>query len=222
MAVDLKVNDSIDPSTNISDSLEGGGTGLDLGSVVSASYAPLTDINLNQGKQDLYIQHDGTNKITNLRVFIGTFGVGTGFTYGGQRTAATDFTNLKALGNASGSSKNNADGNSGGLWMDMDWSHDDSSRFDVAVYPDEVKIFGDNAADGIDLGSAFTIVSEAMSYSAPPETAPSAPVDGELGPVGNTVLGDNAHIMYRIYLPSGHGDAGVWQAELVYAYSFTS
>lgn len=223
MAVSLTANDTIDPSSDFSDSLQGGGTGISLGQVVSGSFAPVTNKALNQGKQDVYIIHDAvTDEITDVKTFLQQFGVGTGFTYGGQRTAAGDYTDIKNLGNASGSSKNNADGNSGGLWIDMDWDSNDTTRFDVASFPAVVKIYGDSGTDGIDLASAFTMESDAMVYDSGGETAASSPVDGSIGKSGDTVLGDNAHCALRVYLPSSHTDGGYFQVEWVIVYSYTA
>lgn len=150
------------------------------------------------------------------------FGVGTGFTYGGADSAAGDFTSLKNLADASGSSKNNADGLSGGLWVEFDADVSQVNQFDQATRPTLVKIFGDGLTDGIDLASAFQIPTDSMVYNAPPETLASAAVSGSIGKAGDTVLGDAAHIALRIYLPQSQTDGGIFQGELVTAYSFTA
>ena len=225
----LFINDTISPSENIEDVLAGGGTGLDLGNVVVSTYAPLVDQSANTGSKKIYLAHDFTNEITDLAVFISEFSQ----TYGGANTASSDFNFLKASGEASGNSKNNADGLSGGLWIDMDKDVDDSNnpenQFNIAAFPLVVKIFGDNGTDAIDFNSAFTIVSDAMIWdnSGSPAT-PSAPEDGKIGPAGNTVLGDNALIKFRHYFrespPSGFPsfNPGVLQHDLTFSFSFTS
>lgn len=222
MAVSLTVSETIDGSA-VADALAGGGTGVDLGSVINSSFAPVTDKSLNQGKQDLYIRHDAvTDEITDTGTFIQEFGTGTGFTYGGAQTAAADFTTLKSLGNASGSSKNNADGLSGGLWIDMDFDSNDTTRFDQASFPSVVKIYGDNGTDGQDLASAFDIETAGMVYDAPGETAATAPQTGKIGISTDTALGTNFHAQLRIYLPTTHPDGGIIQWEWVIKYSFTA
>jgi hypothetical protein len=222
MAVLLTISETINGSA-VADSLAGGGTGVDFGSVVNNQYAPLIDKTLNTGAKTLYIRHDATiDPITDVKTFIQEYGVGTGFTYGGADSAAGDYTTLVNLGNASGSSKNNADGNSGGLWIDMDADASTTNQFDQANFPALVKIYGDNNTDGINLGSAYQLVGDAMVYDAPGETLASAPVAGQIGKANDTVLGDNAKCKFRIYLPDTYSDGGIVQWEAVVAYSFTA
>lgn len=223
MVVSLIISDVLD-GVQLSDSLQGGGTGADLGSIATGSYGPVTNKAANTGAFDLYIRHDGTAEIFGLKTFIQTYGEGTAFTYGGGDTAANDFATMKSLGNLSGNSKNNLDGNSGGLWVDMDWNASDTTRFDQANFPTLVKIYGDNNTDGIDLSSAFDVVADAMVFdNLGAEDAPSAPEDGKIGPQASpAVLGDNAHLKLRQYLPSGFGQNGYFQFEYVAAYSYTA
>jgi hypothetical protein len=223
MAVSLTISETI-AGSQIADALDGGGSGMDLGSVVNNSYAPVTDKSSNTGKQDLYVRHDATvDPITDFKLFIQQFGVGTGYTYGGADSAANDYTSLKSLGNNSGDSKNNADGLSGGLWVDMDYDAATSNQFDQANFPTVVKIFGDNNTDGIDLASAFVVNSAAMVYNnAGTPTAPTAAENGKIGKSGDTTLGDVSHLKFRVYIPSAHTDGGIMQVEVVFAYSYTS
>lgn len=221
--VSLIISEVLDGS-QVSDPLDGGGTGVDLGQVATKSYAPLVNKTLNQGAQDLFVRHDGANEIYSVVTFIQPYGTETGFAYGGASSAANDFARLKALGNASGSSKNNSDNLSGGLWIDMDWNAGDSTRFDQLNFPSLVKIYGDNNTDGISLASAFQVAAEAMVYGVGSvETQPSAPVAGKIGPQSTpTVLGDNAHLKLRIYLPASYGNPGKTQVEYCTSYVYTS
>lgn len=224
MAVALIISETLDGS-QVADSLQGGGNGIDLGPVNNNSYAPVTSKSANTGKQDLFIQHDAAvDPITDVKTFVQLYGSGTGFTYGGNDTAANDYASLKALGNASGSSKNNGDGLSGGLWIDMDWDAVTANQFDQANFPTVVKIYGDNLTDGTTLGTAFDVNAAAMVYNnASVETAPSAPVTGTIGRAGApTVYGDAAHVKLRIYLPNSHTTGGYMQWEWVVSYSFTA
>ena len=223
MAVSLTISETLGGSA-LSDSLAGGGTGLDFGSVVNNSFAPIIDKTANTGRQDIFVRHDAVDDpITSLKVYIGQFGLLTGFSYGGARTAAGDYTKVKALGQASGSSKNNADGLSGGLWMDMDADVSVANQFDQAARPSLVKIFGDNGTDGIDLASAFLIAADAMVLnSGGSEVLATTPVAGSIGKAGDTVLGDNAHVRKRIYIPNSESEGGVFQFEFVWSYSYTS
>lgn len=222
MTVLLTISETLD-GTAVADALAGGGTGVDIGSVVNNQYAPIISKAANTGAQNLFIQHDAViDPITDVKTFMQQFGVGTGFTYGGADSAANDYTTLKNLANASGSSKNNADGLSGGVWIDMDWDASTTNQFDQATFPTLVKIYGDGLTDGIDLASAFVMKSNAMVYAAPAETAASAPVDGQIGIPGDTTLGDAAHAKLRLYIPNSFSDGGIIQWEWVVAYSFTA
>lgn len=222
MTVLLTISETLGGSA-FADSLAGGGTGIDLGSVQNNSYAPIIDKSLNTGAQQVYISHDATiDPITDVKFFIQTYGLGSGFTYGGADSAANDNVTLKSLGNTSGSSKNNADGLSGGLWIDMDADASSTNQFDQANFPLVVKIFGDNVSDGTDLANAFLLKSSACVYAAPAETNASAPVDGKIGKAGDTVLGEAAHIKLRIFLPDSFSNGGIVQSEFVIAYSFTA
>lgn len=207
---------------DVNDSLLGGDSGIDLGLVVNGSYAPVTTQSANTGAYNIYLAHDGTNKITDVKAYMENFATA-GFTYGGARDAATDYAKAISLGNASNSSvANNNDGLGGGLWMDMDADATTANQFDQTNFPALVKIFGDNGADGIDTASAFLINSAAMVYSAPAETVATTPVSGEIGAQGDTVLGESAHLKLRIYIPTADNLGGNFQVALVFLYSFTS
>lgn len=238
MAVLLTISETLDGAA-VSDSLAGGGTGVDLGSVVNGQFAPITDKPTNVGAQNLYISHDAViDPITDVKTFMQTYGVGTGFTYGGADSAANDFTTLKNQANASGNSKNNGDGNSGGLWIDMDADVTTVNQFDFATNGfygwdgasftgsqggnDSVAKYGDGLTDGIDLLSGFPMRASAMVYNAPGETVASAPVEGKIGKAADTVLGDAAHVRLRMYLRSDFADGGIVQWEWVTSYSHTA
>ena len=176
----------------------------------------------NTGKQDLYVSHDGGTNITAFSAFIQTYGVGTGFSYGGAVSAASDFTSMTNMGNTSGDSKNNADGLSSGLWMEMDADVSVANQFDQASRPSLVKIFGDGGTDGIDLASGFLIQEDSMVYESAGEQLASAPVAGQIGEAGNTTLGDSSHLSFRQFLATAFGFGGIFQFELVFSYSFTT
>ena len=206
----------------INDSLLGGGTGLDLGSVITGSYGPVIDKNLNQGEQNLYLRHDHTSEILDVGGFRDQYGINTGFAYGGAESAVADFATMKALGVASGSSKNNTNFLSGGYWIDMDWDGNASTRFDQANFPSLVKIHGDHGTDGQSLVTAFTLQTDAMVYDSGGETAAIAPVSGQIGEAANAYLGTNAHINSRLYIPNSFTDSGVLQFEWVIKFSFVA
>jgi len=234
MAVSLTISETLD-GAQIADSLSGGGTGTALGQVTNGSYTPLISKAANTGRQDWFIRHDATvDPITDTKIHIQEYGVGTGFTYGGPgtRSAAADFTTIKAEGTASGSSKNNNDGLSSGIWVEFNVLEmiTATNQFDIGTRPAEVKIFGDNGTDGQDLASAFTIDSTAAVIDSDQSNGgdatngfiPNTPVDGSIGINGDTTLGDNFHIALRAYLRSAFSDGGIFQVEIVVVYTFTA
>jgi len=54
------------------------------------------------------------------------------------------------------------------------------------------------------------------------DTAPSTPVQGSVGKAGDAVLGDRAKPRFRYFLATSETSGGIVQAELVFAYTFTS
>lgn len=227
MAVTLTISETLD-GAEVSDTLLDGGDpgtylGVDFGLVVNNQYAPLTDKALNTGHQDLYLHHDGTNEITDVKVYLGDYTIETGNPYGGARTSADDYAAIKTLGQNSGSSKNNSDGNSGGIWLDMDADATTTNQFDQANFPTLVKIFGDNGTDGIDAASAYTLAADAMVYDNTGESIPSAPVAGTIGAsTQGATLGDNAHLKSRVYIPASYTEGGYYQFAMVFLFSATS
>lgn len=233
-AVLLTVSETLNGAA-VSDALNGGGLGIDYGSILNKSYGPLgaggpAD---NSGFQAAYVRHDGANPITNLRTMINQFGTLTGFTYGGAESPSDDFTTLKNLANASGDSKNNADGLSGGVWIDMDSDGATINQFDYANNGfsdsggseggnDTVRKYGDALNEGIDINSAFPVKAAAMVYDSGGESQPSAPVDEQVGEASNSVLGDNFKAKLRGYLPENFDKSGVIQFEWVLIYAFSS
>lgn len=248
MAVILTVSQTIDGAA-VADALATPGpvnTGVDFGSVVNGSYAPVSSQVNNQGRKNLFVRHNAvTDPITSMKTYTQIYGTGTSYGYAGADSAANDFNNkIKALGNTSGVSKNNADGFSGGLWIDMNAILTDvvaSTQFDFDTNgydsvgltqggDDTVRIYGDNLVDGISLASAFNVHSKAMVIDTDQTLGgdavngwvPTAPVTGTLGKNGDTAKGDNAHLKLRIYVRSDTIDGGVVQWEWVVAYSYTS
>lgn len=226
MAVTLTISETLN-GADLGDTLLDGGdpgtyAGADLGLVINNQYAPVTDKALNTGHQDIYLHHDGANLISDVKVYLGDYVIETGNPYGGARTSAGDYSQLKTLGQGSGSSKNNADGNSGGLWLDMDADATTTNQFDQANFPSLVKIFGDGGTDGIDAPSVFTLAADAMVYDNTGETVASAPVAGTIGESGNSVNGDNAHLKTRIYIPATFTEGGYYQVAMVFLFSATS
>lgn len=220
MTVSITISETLD-GVELADALVGDplAVGLDLGSVQNNSYAPLVDKSLNTGAQNLFVRHDATvDPITNCKWYLQAYGTTVSWPYGGARTPALDIAALKALGDASGTSKNNADGLSGGIWLDQKWDASSVQQFDAGV--SEVSIF--TTALGFSLATAIGIVKESMVYDNTGETAATTPVDGVIGKNNDTVHGDNSHQKERIFIPSAYAEGGYYQFEQVLAYSFTA
>lgn len=220
MAVSLTISKTVAGSA-VSDSLSGGGTGLDFGTCNNNEYVPLINKSSNTGKQTLYVRHNAvTDPITSLATYIAAFTQ----TYGGADSSSNDYVALKALGQASGTSANNNDGLSGGLRVEhgADLSASlGASAFDATRA--QVKIYGDNGTDGISLASAFSMHVDAATYwNGSTEVVATTPVTGKVGISTDTVLGNRAHYSFRYYLPDAATAGGILQANLVFAYSYTA
>jgi hypothetical protein len=108
----------------------------------------------------------------------------------------------------------------------MDWNISEASQFDPARIGSKVFIFGDGVgspSDGIDLTSAFPIIVDSMVYNdtGTPVSA-TTPVEGKIGKSGDSVLGDNSNTLWRFFLESAALDGGIFQVDVVMAYSFTA
>ena len=223
MAVALTISRALN-QTPVGDSLQGGGTGLSFGAVANGSYTPLVDQVANTGADVLYYSHDAVvDPIFNVKFYIASFTL-TGLTYGGQKTPAQDLTDLINAGNASGSSKNNADGNSGGLWCDMGWQTNVAVQFDASrSVGAPVYIFGDNGVDGTDPSTAFVLHPDACFYTAGvTKVAALTPEAGKIGKSNDTIRGNRAEIRWRWYLSQSYPDGGYAQVAIVIRYTYSA
>lgn len=226
MAVALTLSETV-AAVGLSDTLNGGSIGVDLGNVTNGAYVPIgTSQVTNDGKQKVYIRHNAVNDpITGTKIYLDSITpalVG-GNVYGGVKTAAQDKTDLLAMGNSSGSSKDNSNGLSGGVWIDMDWIVNDSNRFNQATRPTLVKIFGDNGTDGIDAASAFTLHQDSMLYwNGSVEADATTPVAGSIGKASDTVLGNRSLLQFRLYIASAWPDGGILQWSHAIQFQHTS
>lgn len=201
------------------DALAGGGSGVDLGACNEGEYAPIILKSANTGWQNLYIRHNGVNEITDVKTYIQVYSQ----TYGGNATAAADFTTLQTKGAASGNSANNGDGLSSGFRVEQD--ADLAGALGLSAFDGtraQVKIYGKSAL-GISLATAYLIHQDAMIYNnAGTPVDATAPVAGKIGPAGNTVLGDVAYLKLRMYLETSPPGGGRNQFNYVVAYAFSA
>lgn len=223
MPVLLTVSETV-TGAEVSDSLSGGSTGLDLGQVVNGAYSPITLQSANTGQQEVYIRHDATiDPITNVKFYVATF---TG-TYGGANSAGADFTTLTGYGSSdSGATKNNTDGLSRGLHIDMDWQVSSTNQFDYTRDGTQKRIFGKNYGGGLDGASqanAFAMHVDSASYwNGSSEIDATTPVTSKIGKSTDTVLGNRCHFKKRFYLHTGATEGGILQYDYVIAYSYTA
>ena len=223
MSVNLTVSKTLGGS-GVADALAGGGSGVDLGSVVNGEYCPIISKASNTGWQNLYIKHNATiDPIVDVGTFIAEFSQ----TYGGAQTAAIDYATMKSKGAASGNSANNADGLSGGLRVEQD--ADIGGTLGANAFNGtraQVKIYGKDygsGQEGISLATAFALHVDSCLYnnSGTPVDA-TTPVTGKIGKAGDTVLGDTALQKLRLYLETAASDGGIIQSDWVVKYSYTA
>lgn len=231
MAVILTVSETLG-GAEVSDSLAGGGTGVDLGQCVNSQFSPIIDQTANTGAQVLYLRHNAViDPITNLKIYMDSYSR-TGATYGGAATALSDYNTLKSEGNASAvtaAEKNNSTGLAGGVWMEMQRDVATANQFDIATArgidpaTKYVKIFG-KSAQGQDEATAYGIIAESCLYTPDnlAENAASAPVDGKIGIETDTVLGNRSKLRFRIYLREAFADGGIFQFSLIARFSYTA
>lgn len=217
MSVSLTVSKTMGGSA-VADTLAGGSSGLDLGSVTNGAYTPITLQSANTGAQDLFIRHNAVvDPITAVKTYIAQFSG----TYGGADTAANDFTTLAAQGAASAQlTANSAAGSESGLKVDMDWQVSTANQFTPARA--QAKVYG-LAGNGQALGNAYDMHVDALSRNnAGTEVDATTPVTGKIGKSGDAVLGDQAHLKMRYYLPTSALNGGILQWDYVIAYSYTA
>jgi len=222
MAVSLTISKIQNPPTQVNDALAGGGSGLTFGQVVNGAYAPIILKSANTGYQPVYISHDATiDPITEVKTYIAQYSQA----YGGAKSAALDFAELITKGqNDSEVSSNNSDGLSGGLRIE----HAGQSIAGLgmsAFLPSraQVKIYGNNGTDGIDLASAFDLHVDACGYNnAGVWSDASAPVTGKIGKSSDTVLGNMAWVGLRFYLEQLAADGGIMQWDWITSFAYTA
>lgn len=204
--------------SGVADTLAGGSSGLDLGSVVNGAYTPIILQSANTGAQDLFISH---NAVVDPITAVGTYVAQYSGTYGGANSASADFTTLTGQGAASAqATANNSGGGEQGLKVDMDWQVSTANQFTPSR--SQCKVYG-LGGNGQSLGTAYTMDVAAMNYNnGTSEVAASAPVAGKIGKSTDTVLGNEAHLKMRYYLNTGAVNGGILQWDWVIDYSYTA
>lgn len=219
MTVNLVVSKAIG-TAEAADSLAGGGSGIDLGSVVNGEYTPIILKSNNTGWQNIFVRHDAvTDPITNVKTFIGAYSQA----YGGAISAPGDFTTLQTKGAGSSTSANNADGLGAGLRVEMDSDLGNTlgaSAFDATRA--QCKIYGAGGL-GVSLATGYTMHADAAVFNSGGSAIDATgPVAGKIGKAGDTVLGDNGLLKTRYYLESAATNGGIIQWDWIVAYAFTA
>jgi hypothetical protein len=147
--------------------------------------------------RNIFLRHDGVSKITNLAVYLKSYSQ----TYGGEYSASADLVKAIDQGNLGS-----------GFQIDFDWDGIDFTTYTVL-----------NSSIGISQETAIEIPVTAILFNngGTPATA-SGPVQGELGAVGNSTLGDTVKLKCRWVVPTGEPSPGRRQIDLAYIYNFTT
>jgi len=224
MTVSLTVSNTTVVGPEASDTLAAGGSGIDFGQVYNGGYSPLDVQEQNSGALDIWVSHDAEiDPITSVKIYAAPYAGN----YGGANSAAADFTTLLAYGASDiGASKNNTDGLSQGLHLDMDWKVSPSNQFDYSREAGGNKrIIGKDYAgfDGSDIGKSFKLHADAASYwNGVSEVDAIAPIAATIGKFNDDQLGNRGHFKARFYLNKDATEGGLLQNSLVIAYSFTA
>jgi hypothetical protein len=157
--------------------------------------------------QELYLRHNGVNKITSCSYYVQPYSG----TYGGNYDAATDYAKMQELGNVT-------PGNFG-LMFDEDWnaSPQFASFFKIKTG------FGDSFANRRNFPTTMQLY---FNTGTSAKSDPSAPVVGEVGPNDNgataLAIGNRSLLRFRLGLPADEVDGGIRQFDIVTAYTYTS
>lgn len=222
MAVTLTISKVLHPAVQVSDALAGGGSGLSYGQCINGSYAPVDSQSANTGYQALYLSHDAViDPITEVKSYLGLFSQ----TYGGVDTAIGDLASMITLGqNDNETTANNSDGLGGGLRIEhagQSIASLGASAFSPARA--QVKIYGNNGTDGIDLASAFDLHVDAMGLNTAGVWSDAiTPETGKIGIAADDVLGDTAWIGTRVYCPTAQADGGIFQFDHIWSFAYTA
>jgi len=147
--------------------------------------------------KDIFIRHNGLTKITNLSIYLKAYSQ----VYGGEYSASADLVKVIEQGSQGA-----------GFQVDFDW---DGVPF--AVYTTLTNSLGTSMETAIEVP-----VTAILFNNAGIKNSASAPVQGELGIVGNSVLGDTAMFKCKWRVPTGELAPGRRQIDLAYIYNFTT
>lgn len=147
--------------------------------------------------KSIYVRHDGVSQISNLAIYLKAYSA----TYGGEYSASADVVKVFEQGLQSA-----------GFQIDMNWSGVPFASFITMT-----------TALGGSIDTAIEIpVTAILHNSGGTALQPSAPLQGELGAAGNSVLGNTVLLKCRWLVPTGEPAPGRRQIDLAYLYNFTT
>jgi len=181
-------------SVNLIWSTTNGGTAIsstvDCGSKANGEYTT---------SKELYLRHDGSNPITNVKLYIREFSG----TYSGAATSSTDIAEMLAWGDATDSDS------FGGVFVNMDAINSyPTDQWPTVTTKSPTYGFVCRTGDGDSEGNAVTISKN--SYS-------SSGTDGEV-----LASETNCRFAVRFSIPNDEDTLGVRQIDFVATYSYTS
>jgi hypothetical protein len=179
--------------SNVTDLLVGGSTGYDFG--ISTTDKNTTPINT------LFFSHDGVNQITGLAYYVGTY-VGT---YGGDYSTNADYNKIIEHGNL------------GDYGLQIEENYAIGTPYS-STYQIVKTGFADTYSNRRTVQTASI-----LRNNGGVEASASAPVAGELGASGDTVLGDRVKLRCRYVVPNiGQQLGGNRQISLIFTFNYTT
>lgn len=145
----------------------------------------------------IFLKHAGTFEVTHVAVNVKAMSG----TYGGDYSASSDLTALLAHGDAGY-----------GLQFDFRWNGGDFGTKTTI-----------KTGTGDTFPNRFELPTTTNSYTnSGTEIAASSPIAAEIGPSGNGVLGDRAHMNIRYLTPGTETNIGRRQFDIYFTYNFTT
>lgn len=179
--------------SNVSDLLAGGSTGYDFG--IATTDKNTTPVNT------IFFKHDGVNSITNLSYYLSTFNG----TYGGDYSTNADYSKVIEHGNL------------GDYGLQIEENYANGTPFNASYIIIKTGT-GDSYSNRRTVQTASI-----LRNNGGVEASASAPVAGELGASGDTVLGDRVKLRVRYVVPAtGQQLAGNRQISLIFTFNYTT
>jgi hypothetical protein len=146
----------------------------------------------------LFVRHDFLSKVMNLSYHFGPYSG----TYGGDFSISADYAKLVTHGDAGGGCQIEENAFAGTPFATL---------FQLAT------------GAGVSFATRRNVQTSSMvRNNAGAPATPSAPVIGEVGPTGNTILGEGIRLLQRYIVPSSETQGGRRQTDLNLSYAYTT